>query len=363
MASAIKSIVADVEAAVASGDAERRRTMLRDMANLFAGDAARLSVDQVAAFDVVIMRLARDMETEARAELSERLADFPNAPGTVVRNLAFDPSAEVAGPILERSTRLSEDDLVHVAEQRGQGHLLAVTRRSVLSKRVTDILVHRGDNDVLRSVAGNHGAEFSERGHTTLVNRAVADPVLRSALEKRDDLPPAYRKRLVAVAQEHAARALNEQFGPAAQEAIAHAVNAAASTRRAPVRDDELLAAEVAVSTMARKEALNEFAVTQCLMEGRATEALVALARLASVPSKVALQAFEAESDEPLLILVRAAKCGWRTLKQLMAAKSAQAPSPAAMQGAMEAFQALSVATAQRVIRFAATQDAAAGAR
>ncbi|MEX6820735.1 hypothetical protein AB2C74_34075, partial [Pseudomonas aeruginosa] len=77
---------------------------------LFVGQAADLSEEQVAAFDVVIVRLAQDIETNARAELAEQLADVTNAPSNVVRDLALDASVVVAGPVLERSTRLDEND-------------------------------------------------------------------------------------------------------------------------------------------------------------------------------------------------------------------------------------------------------------
>jgi uncharacterized protein (DUF2336 family) len=348
-----QAMVSDVENAVTSGDALRRRAMLRSVAALFVGQAARLNEDQVDAFDAVIARLARNIESEARAELAERLADITNAPRATVRDLAFDPTLAVASPVLERSTQLTEDDLVDVAEQRGQGHLMALTRRKTLSTRVTDVLVTRGDSDVARSVAGNDGALFSHHGHTVLINRAAEDDVLRSTLAKRSDVPPAYRKRLVELAQERVQRRLGDEFGSAADAVIGDA----AARYRAPVRDDALLVAEVAVSTLARKTDLNELVVCNWLSGGRETEALVALARLAGVPSRVALTAYEADSSEPMLILVRAAKCGWRTLK-LALTMAGRPPSTQEMQGFVEAFQALSVATAQRVLRFTATQDA-----
>ena len=167
---AISSVVADVEGAIASGDPHKRMGMLRQMTDLFAVEAPRLNEAQIDAFDAVILRLSRDIETRARAELSASLADVANAPRRVVRNLAYDPSADVAGPVLERSTRLEESDLVHIASGAGQQHLMALSRRSTLAERVTDVIVSRGNDQVVRSVAGNQGAREARGRWYVLLN-------------------------------------------------------------------------------------------------------------------------------------------------------------------------------------------------
>ena len=41
-----------------------------------------------------------------------------------------------------------------------QQHLLAIAQRNALSEQVTDVLVERGDRDVVRSVAQNDRARF-----------------------------------------------------------------------------------------------------------------------------------------------------------------------------------------------------------
>ena len=74
------------------------------------------------------MRLLDDMAEETRGEYSERVAEADQLPADVARRLAFD-EASVAVPVLEKSTRLTDEDLVEVAETRGKEHMLAVTRR------------------------------------------------------------------------------------------------------------------------------------------------------------------------------------------------------------------------------------------
>ena len=65
----------------------------------------------------------------------------------------------------------------------------------------------------------------------------------------------------------------------------------------------------------------------------------------------MAIEAYHAPSYEPLLYLVRSVRFGWKILKLFMASKSEREPPPEVMRGMTEAFQALSVTTAQRVVR------------
>jgi uncharacterized protein (DUF2336 family) len=138
----------------------------------------------------VIARLAAAIETRARAELAERLADAPNAPRGVLRSLAHDEIV-VARPILSRSERLTDDDLLSVAVAKGRDHMLAISERRYLAEPVADFLVSRGDRVVVHAVAGNPGARFTEGGIAKLIDKARADEALQTLLRQRTDIPDA----------------------------------------------------------------------------------------------------------------------------------------------------------------------------
>src|SRR5262245_33132907 len=108
----IASFIDEVESAIASGDTARRSGALREVTKLFVAQSSALSQAQVNVFDEVISRLARDIEFKARVELSENVADVQKAPRQVVRQLAFDHDIAVAGPVIERSNGLDDNDLV-----------------------------------------------------------------------------------------------------------------------------------------------------------------------------------------------------------------------------------------------------------
>jgi hypothetical protein len=67
--------------------------------------------------------------------------------------------------------------------------------------------------------------------------------------------------------------------------------------------------------------------------------------------------AYEAAAYDPLLFIVRSLKFGWGTFKLCLVARAAGPPPPDTTRSAFESFQQLSVATAQRVVRFTAARD------
>src|SRR6185437_2284759 len=164
------ALIAELEGAVKGGSSERRLQMLRQVTDLFLSDADRLNENQIGVFDDVLVRLMERMEARALAQLSGTLSGSSAAPKEVVRQLAYHEEVSVAAPVLTRSTRLSDGDLIEIANLRGQKHLLAISGRSTLSEGVTDVLLKRGDSNVSHALAQNAGARFSDYGYATLVD-------------------------------------------------------------------------------------------------------------------------------------------------------------------------------------------------
>ena len=185
---------------------------LRQVTDLFLNDGERLSDDQVKVFDDVLCLLIARVETRAKAELSKRLAPLDYAPFEVIQHLAWDDEIEVAGSVLANSSRLGTDVLVEIASSKGQDHLLAISGRPNLPAAVTDVIVDRGEGPVIRKLANNAGAQFSEEGYSNIVARASTDDELVEILGLRGDLPAncmrdllrrakdAVRARLLAIA-------------------------------------------------------------------------------------------------------------------------------------------------------------------
>ncbi len=196
------SLIPELEQVIQTGTPQRRAEMLKHITALFLDGASRFSDQHVELFDDVFARLIVEIEAKARAELSNRLAPVANAPAKVVRQLANDDDISVAAPVLLKSKRLADLDLVDIARSKSQAHLLAIASRSGVPERVTDELVERGDREVVRSVAENRKARLSNRGFSVLVRRAEQDGVLAEKVGLRPDIPPALFRELLLKATE-----------------------------------------------------------------------------------------------------------------------------------------------------------------
>ena len=72
--------------------------------------------------------------------------------------------------------------MIEIARIKGQGHLLAMSERPTLSPDLTDVILRRGDREVVRRTAANAGAIFSHAGYSGLIKRAGKDGVLMLAV-------------------------------------------------------------------------------------------------------------------------------------------------------------------------------------
>ncbi len=352
-------LIEDLEEAISRSPSGRRVEHLRRVTDLFLRDTERLSDEQIDLFDVVIARLATAIETGARVELAERLADAPRAPRGVVRSLAHDEIA-VARPILVRSERLSDDDLVAVALAKGRDHMLAISERETLTEPVTDVLVKRGDRVVAHAVAGNPGARFSQGGMAALLDRARADDALRLLLDRRDDITGDQMRQLVAIAKEAARRRLSDSLPAMEAPALDQAVEIGALRVEAavvPGQRDYSRAMEV-VGAISAQRPLTEEDVLTFATDEKFEECVCAISMLAGLSLNAAERLFRESEAELLLVVARAQEWSWPTLRKILKLRGEEGEQPHLLKRARDTFEQLKPTTAQRVVHFLKVREA-----
>ncbi len=345
------SLLPELEEVVQHGSAERRAETLRRVTTLFLDGAPVLSGDHVALFDDVIGCLIEEIEAKALAELARRIAPVPNAPTGVMRTLAENDDITVAGPVLEQAV-LGEPELMHIAENKSQAHLLALSARKNLSEALSEIIVTRGDREVARSIATNQHAKLSENAFTALVKRAQQDGLLAEKVGLRTDIPPRLFRQLLMQATDVVQKRLLAQAKPETRAEIRRILAKVTDEVAARAAPRNYTAALAAVRALHKERKLTEADIAEFARSGKYEETIAALATVCAVPVEVVDRLMNGERADPVLILARSAGFGWDTVREVMNARPGGKPSSQVLEAAKENFDRLTAATAQRVVRF-----------
>jgi uncharacterized protein (DUF2336 family) len=348
----------ELEAALSSGSNTRRIEMLTRVTDLFVGGAPRYSETQIGLFDDVMVRLVQTIEAKARARLSHRLAPIGNAPANVVTMLAFDDDIDVAYPVLSQSERLGERELVANAASKSQQHLAAIAQRKSLSEAVTDVLVERGDRDVVHSVAKNAGARFSDAGFRMLVKRSTGDDALATEVGRRGDIPRPHFLMLLEKAS-NAVRARLAAENPQAGAAVEGVVAEVAGGIRSEIRNasPDFAAAQAEVERQNRIRRIGEAEIYQYARDRKFEETAIALSLLCDTPIDVVERALLDPGAEIVLILAKVAGLSSTTTKAILLLRAAdRGLSANDLEQALASFDRLQDETARRVLGFFRTR-------
>jgi uncharacterized protein (DUF2336 family) len=344
----------DLDAALQSGSSEKRIAMLRKVTNLFLSEANRLNEEQIGVFDDVLVQLIERIETRTLVEISERLAPVANAPIDLTLNLARHSEIGIARPILTQSSRLTTAELVEIAKTRSQDHLLAISERGQIETAVTDVLLDRGNQAVVHSVAGNSGAKFSENGFAALLKAAETDDNLAEKAGSRLDLPLDLLRRLLLRATEAVRSRLLSRTPPEFQEEMRRALSAAAeAVDRESSKPRDFQAAKAFVELLREKGELDETTLFEFARARKFEQTAVALSLLSAASLEIIKPLMTSPRDDGLLIPCKAADCKWETVSAIFAAKLPPGSTPKAEHEKLKIdFAKLSKSNAQRLLRF-----------
>lgn len=186
---------------------EKRLELLRRITDSFTAQSEGPSPAVQILLDDIVTKLVERIEGQDRASASVTLAGMQRLPEHVATTLAFDGDIAVARPIIQDYRGLSKSVLVNLASNGSQTHLEAIAGRNSLEADVTDIVVERGNGQVVRTLAANLGAHFSRTGMNTMIGKAANDDHLKELLVNRTDLTlEAVGQLLPLVSQQLAAK-------------------------------------------------------------------------------------------------------------------------------------------------------------
>jgi uncharacterized protein (DUF2336 family) len=147
----------------------------------------KLGESETALLGDILHQLVRDVEMPVRRALADQLSDRDDAPTDLIVLLANDV-IDVAYPLLAKSPKLCDQDLIDVVTRHARRHALAISKRESVSEAVSDALVETGDSEVVVSLLQNDGAALSATTMDGLVADSEKMETYRTPLLGRKDL-------------------------------------------------------------------------------------------------------------------------------------------------------------------------------
>lgn len=140
------------------------------------------------AYDALAI-LTRDQVTIVRQVIAEALRNVGHAPPEIINRLARDAEIVVAGPILENSPVLTDDDLLGILSETPNTHTLSsIARRALLGNRVADAVAKTGNVEAVGVLLTNSSAQIREDTLDWVIEQAPPVEPWHAPLVHRPDL-------------------------------------------------------------------------------------------------------------------------------------------------------------------------------
>lgn len=235
----------------------------------------------------VLEILAEDQLPNIRAIVAEEVKHLDNLPKRIINRLARDVEATVAGPILEYSPLLNDEQLLQIVTSglRG-GALEALARRRGLNADVSQAIADRNEDPATIELLRNQTAKISEKLMDEIAISAQSRPKLQLPLVDRGSLSTATIRRIATfvsnalVERLISANSLNEGLAKEIRLAVRERIDTGSSQGD---KDDQDKASIAKAEKLHKAKKLDEDAILDAIDEedkaflGRALELLSGL--------------------------------------------------------------------------------------
>lgn len=175
-------------------------------------NASPLGPREIIVAEQIFRLLLRDTEIAVRTSLAQYVKDSPTIPHDIVIKMARDVE-EVSLPILQFSEVLTDDDLVELIAAKDEvSRYLAISRRRIVSDRVSDNLISKGHEEVVSALVSNSGAIISESGFERIITAHGKNESMMKAVSQRSYLPVATVEKLITVVSSSLAETLKKKY-------------------------------------------------------------------------------------------------------------------------------------------------------
>jgi uncharacterized protein (DUF2336 family) len=247
------------------------------------GDANLSDEDREAAAEILRV-MAADAAELVRRALVVTLKDSPLVPRDVALRLARDVEA-ISLPMLSLSPVFLDTDLADIVRLGGPVRQLAIARRPMLSRTVTDAIAEYGADRAVAAACANDNADFAEGALQQVMARFETHEKVLAAVAYRSVLPLSVAEKLVTLVGDEVRDHLIAHHALSPETALSIALGA---TERATIDlvDQAGRAADVRafVAHLASARRLTSSLLLRALAQGHITFFEWGVAELAGVP-------------------------------------------------------------------------------
>ncbi len=335
---------------------EARARLVENITDLFLSDDGRLSEHERALMSDILGKLVSQVEADIKKELSQALAhgdiDLPD----IVNQLAND-DAEIARPLLEKSSLLKDPNLIEIIRMRTDEHRMAIAMRDEVSESVSNALVEFGNEDVIEALLNNHDAVVSKRAMEYLVAESRRVDRFQEPLLRRSDLPGdlAYRMYWWVSAALRKNILSNFDVDPLVFErAVRRAANAAMVDQH--TEQSSYVKAQQLVRRLSESGELTIQFLLNALRQQRVAVFVAGMAELGGINFRTAWRIFSDKGGESFAILAKAVgveRAQFTSIYLLVVqAREGGAPkSPGVIKEILELFDATTEANARGALQ------------
>ena len=219
---------------------------------------------------------------------------------------------------------------------------------------VTDILVERGEQPVLQSVAANPGARFSERSFLHMLRRTQNDTILAETLGARKDIPRQIFQQLIARAGEQVKEKIAATAGDDAAAAVSGIVTDATGDLQSKFgpASHAYFTAKRLMTAQHRAGNLGEKEIRASAENHELETTIVGLSILCALPPDVVERALMNPNRELGLFLPKSLDFSWETTMAILFLVAPNFKIRASEVDALkDAYLRLDIADAQEVLQ------------
>ena len=188
-----------------------RLALLKRLADVVCLPSSRVNGFERSMTGDLLVEMLREASTVERLRVAKRLANLSDIPNPLLRLLLRD-DPEVARPLLEESTALTDCDLIGCSRDAGIEQRRMIASRRHVGEVVCEALIEPLEPLVVETLLQNEGARLSQAGVETIVAASRFHGAYIPLLLRRGELKPSHAYILFWWAEPDARRQILTRF-------------------------------------------------------------------------------------------------------------------------------------------------------